>query len=91
MASYVYIIQSAADGAFYIGMTGNLAQRLAKHNSGATPYTRRRGPWAMVYTEEHPSRSAALQRERQIKKRKSRLYIEELIRLKPVDAAATAT
>jgi putative endonuclease len=91
MANHVYIIRSAADGTYYVGMTGDLAKRLVKHNSGATVYTRSCGPWVMVYTEEHPSRTAALRRERQIKKRKSRYYLEELIRSRSVDATARAT
>jgi putative endonuclease len=91
MATYVYIIQSAADGTYYVGMTGDLAQRLAKHNSGATVYTRSRRRWIVVYTEEYPSRTAALRRERQIKKRKSRRFIEELIRSRSVDATVRLT
>ena len=80
MSAYTYILQSMADGTYYVGATQNLPQRLAKHNSGATTFTRTRRPWQLVYAEEYPTKTAALQRELQIKRRKSRLYIEQLIR-----------
>ena len=62
------------DGKFYIGQTANLFQRLIDHNrtdSFDGHFTRKNGPWRLVWYEPHSSRSSAMQRERQIKRMKS--------------------
>lgn len=46
---YVYLIRSIKDPSkTYIGQTNNLAQRLEKHNSGASIYTADHRPWQLV-------------------------------------------
>jgi putative endonuclease len=42
---YVYILQSAADEHFYVGITDDLRTRLAKHNAGEAPHTSKFLPW----------------------------------------------
>ncbi|SDR82470.1 GIY-YIG nuclease family protein [Opitutus sp. GAS368] len=42
---YVYILHSEAGEYFYVGLTDDLASRLARHNAGAVPHTARRRPW----------------------------------------------
>lgn len=65
---FVYILR-CADNSLYIGETPNLAARFAKHNEGsASHFTAQRRPVSLVYGEEHPDRSAALLRERQLKR-----------------------
>ncbi|MCX8155582.1 MAG: GIY-YIG nuclease family protein [Verrucomicrobiae bacterium] len=76
---HVYILQNPA-GQFYIGHTQNLAQRLASHNDPGPAhgkYTRKNGPWHLLWSEPHPSRAAALARERQIKAMKSAAWIRQ--------------
>ncbi|NWG13301.1 MAG: GIY-YIG nuclease family protein, partial [Acidobacteria bacterium] len=34
MPHYVYILQSLADGRYYIGQTSDLQNRLQRHNAG---------------------------------------------------------
>jgi putative endonuclease len=80
MSYYVYIIQSLADGAYYIGYTHDLTLRLEHHRDGWTQSTKNKGPWELVYIEEFSTKSEAIKRERQIKSMKSRKYIESLIR-----------
>jgi tRNA/rRNA methyltransferase len=64
---YVYIVR-CADQSLYIGETDDLDFRLTKHNDGsACVFTRRRRPVVLVYSEVHPTREAALKRERQLK------------------------
>jgi len=79
----VYILKSASTSQFYIGHTDNLERRISEHNDPSyegTQYTKRhRGPWKCVYTEEYETRSLAIIREKQIKHKKSRKYIEYLI------------
>jgi putative endonuclease len=53
---------------------------LQKHNLGGTASTRPGRPWKLVYTETLQTKTDALVREKQIKKKKSRKYIEWLIR-----------
>jgi predicted GIY-YIG superfamily endonuclease len=44
--SYVYILASERPpGHFYIGLTDDLAERLAKHNSGSVLHTAKFRPW----------------------------------------------
>ena len=49
------------------------------HNAGATPSTKPGRPWIIVYSEAFATKTEALQREKYIKKQKSRKYIEALI------------
>ncbi len=80
---WAYILQNPA-GRFYIGHTDNLENRVKNHNRTdkmAGKFTRKNGPWTLVWSEEHPDRSSATQRERQIKNWKSaRLIRERLLR-----------
>ena len=77
MAWYVYMLL-CGDGTLYTGMTDDVPRRLRAHQSGrGAKYTRGRGPLTLVYTQEQPSRSAALRRECAIK----RLRREEKERL----------
>jgi putative endonuclease len=80
----VYIIQNSA-GHFYIGHTGDFSTRLAHHNRSdkiAGKFTRKNGPWTLVWTEEHLHRASAMRREREIKNWKSARTIRtRLLRL----------
>jgi len=80
MAYFVYILQSERDGSYYIGHTSNLEDRLKRHNEGRSVYTRAKVPWKLVHQEGFDSRSDAMKREREIKAKKVRDYIEHLVR-----------
>jgi len=76
---WVYVLQNSA-GRFYIGQTDNLPTRLENHNRTDKidgKFTRKNGPWTLVWSEAYPTRSAAMQRERQIKQMKSAKWIRE--------------
>ena len=75
----VYIIYSSTADRYYIGQTENLKHRLQAHNSGGVTSTKAYAPWELKYNESYNSRSEAMGREREIKARKSRRYLEELI------------
>lgn len=79
-ASYVYIIR-CGDGTLYTGYTKNVPEdRLAAHKKGkGARYTRGRGPLELVYTEEYSDSTAAMRREREIKKL-PRVQKEQLIK-----------
>ena len=80
MDHYVYIIYSKAHDRFYIGHCSDISNRLKRHNDGATPSTKPYRPWEIVYYEILETKSEAIKREKEIKKQKSRIYIEKLIK-----------
>jgi putative endonuclease len=76
---WVYVLQNP-DGKFYIGHTSEPLLRLESHNRTdkvVGKFTRKNGPWELVWCEEHRSRSSAIKRERQIKGMKSARWIRE--------------
>ena len=80
MTYFVYILESLKDGTYYVGSTNHLSDRVERHNQGRSKYTKNRGPWVVVYYEKHLKRADAVKREKAIKNRKDRDYIERLIR-----------
>jgi len=68
---WVYILQSETTGKIYIGHTSNVERRLREHNDkqlGKQRYTRKQqGPWLLIHSEEMPSRSEAMKREKFLK------------------------
>ena len=76
-----YILQSETSGRFYVGHTENIESRLQRHNSGAVVSTHNKGPWKLVYQEHFQTRSLANRRELEIKAKKSRAYIDKLIKM----------
>ena len=80
MSYFVYILQSQSDGSYYVGSTQDVTARLERHNQGRSKYTKSKRPWELAYQEEHPDRSSAMVREIEIKRKKKRSYIEQLIR-----------
>jgi predicted GIY-YIG superfamily endonuclease len=77
---FLYILR-CRDGAFCTGITTDVERRLAQHNGGrGCAFTARRRPVTLVYTEQHPDKSAARRREMHMKplsrKNKMRLIAE---------------
>jgi putative endonuclease len=79
MLFYTYILQSDKSGRFYIGHSADLEKRITYHNSGKVKATRNKGPWKYVYFEVYETKVEANRRELDIKKKKSRKYIEFLL------------
>ena len=79
MSHYVYIIQSLKDGKYYIGETADVEARLQFHNAGLQRSTRCRCPFTLIISAEHPDRSAALKREKEIKSWKGGIKFQKLI------------
>ena len=76
---YVYIIYSITLDKYYTGHTIDLNKRLIEHNTGKSIFTAAASDWILRYTEQFNTRELAKARELQIKKKKSRKYIEWLI------------
>lgn len=76
---YVYIIQSLKNNRYYIGSTNDYTRRLKEHNSGKSRYTKLTKPFKLVYLEKFSTLKETRQREFELKKLKSRKYINWLI------------
>ncbi len=64
---YTYLVR-CADGSYYCGYSTDPVARTETHNSGrGAKYTRARRPVALVYTECHVTKEAAMRREWAIK------------------------
>ena len=80
MKHSVYILFSISLDSYYIGHTGSsMEERLRHHLTNHKGYTARAKDWNVVYVKSFQSKSDAYQRELQIKRQKSRKYIETLI------------
>ena len=79
----LYILQSEITNKFYIGSTGNLEDRLIRHNSGRSKATANGKPWKLFYSEEFQTRSEAYRREMEIKSWKSHERIAQLVKRIP--------
>lgn len=79
---YVYLLK-CSDSSLYCGITNNIEDRIATHNSGkGAKYTRSRLPVELYWFEEQNDRSSASKREYVIKK----LSRKDKIKLKnPLD------
>src|SRR5688572_9920913 len=78
---WVYVLENER-GMFYVGQTGDIDRRLIDHNltdSFEGHFTRKNGPWKLVWSEQHASRGSAIKRERQIKRMKSAIWIRTLL------------
>ena len=75
----VYILYSKSKDRYYVGHAENLSVRLDYHNSGRVKSTKNYRPWVCLYFEQFGSKLEANRRELEIKRKKSRKYIEFLI------------
>jgi putative endonuclease len=75
----VYIIYSLSFDRYYVGHTGDIADRLFRHNNSGSKATKKGADWTLKYTKQFDSRSEAMKHEMEIKAKKSRKYIESLI------------
>src|SRR5262245_34923571 len=83
---YAYILR-CADGSFYVGSAQDLDSRVKAHNDGhGATYTFKHRPVQLVYSEAFESETAAVSRERQLKRwsheKKAALIAGNLERLK---------
>jgi len=63
----VYVIENP-HGRRYVGCTTDLKQRLSDHNEGVSIWTRHRGPWKLVWSQDCASLSEARKLENLLKR-----------------------
>ncbi len=81
---FVYAIYNKERNKIYIGQTKDMSSRLARHNkelpSKKSSYTSKQsGVWEIIYTEEFNTRLEALQREKQLKSYRGRIFVRSKI------------
>ena len=76
---FCYILFSEKLNKFYVGACTDLQRRLFEHNIGHSKFTSTGIPWIVVFKKEFQTLTEAKNFERNIKKQKSRKYIETLI------------
>ncbi len=65
---WVYIVTNRPNGTLYVGVTTNLPRRAWEHREGVVEgFTTKYRLNRLVFTEEHPTILAAIQREKNIK------------------------
>ena len=75
----LYILHSNSFDRYYIGYTNDIVRRLAEHNRIKGKFTDAGIPWDLVYTESFDLKTDAIEREKYIKSRKSKKFINDLI------------
>jgi len=64
-----YILASQRNGTLYVGVTGDLVKRIWEHRNDAVDgFTKKYSVHILAYYELHENMSAAIAREKQIKK-----------------------
>jgi putative endonuclease len=73
---FVYVLESATfPGRHYVGLTGDVDGRLAEHNSGKSPHTRKFRPWTLRASFMFPEREKAASFERYLKSGSGRAFL----------------
>jgi len=72
---YTYILKSEKTEKLYIGHTENLEKRLIEHNSNQSNFTKGKGPWKIIFSNEFNTRSEAMKFEIKLKKIKNKNYL----------------
>lgn len=76
---HVYILYSQSIDRFYVGYTNILERRIREHNRKKGKYTDAGLPWELAHIESFEKKKDAMDREKFIKSKKLRKYIEILI------------
>ena len=80
--AFVYILKSLINDRYYIGSTNNLKRRFDEHNNGLSKYTRLTKPFELMFYQEYDTIGKAIKIEVKLKKLKSKLIIDRIIKEK---------
>lgn len=84
MYYFVYILATARNGTFYVGVTNDLVRRIFEHkNDLADGFTRKYGIHRLVYYEMHTHIEEAIRREKSIKRWSRAMKMEAIERMNP--------
>jgi putative endonuclease len=79
MKYFLYILYSPSYVQTYVGQTGNLSERLVKHNSGKVRSTKSYRPWTLIHSESFETRAETMKREKWFKSPVGRKKISEIL------------
>jgi len=79
MIFFVYIIYSEKIDQYYIGHSADLDDRFSRHLNSGSKATKKANDWKIACKEKFDTKSLACKREMEIKRKKSRKYIEWLV------------
>lgn len=72
---FVYVLRSQREpGRHYVGLTSDVARRLAWHNAGQNVHTAANRPWQVVVSLEFTTEDAARRFERYLKSGSGRAF-----------------
>ena len=78
---FVYVLRSLKNKKRYIGSTAlKLQERLKQHNHGANWFTKRNGPFELIYQESYTTKTEARKREIFLKSGVGRKYLDETLK-----------
>jgi putative endonuclease len=77
---YVYVLLSKSTEQLYTGCTSDLKKRLFEHQNGKSEYTRKRGPYELVYYEACLDKKDAFCREKYLKTGMGKRYINNRLK-----------
>jgi putative endonuclease len=80
MKGYLYILQSQKNTAYYVGSSIDPERRLIEHNAGKNRSTSNLRPLIRLFLQEFATIKEARQIEYKLKKQKSRIIIEKIIK-----------
>ena len=86
---YTYILFSEKLNKYYTGSTGNIEDRIKRHNSGRSTYTKNGIPWQIVFLKTFETRAEAVKFEMHIKAQKSSEYITHLVESIPIESGGS--
>lgn len=80
----IYVLKSLKNAKRYVGFTSKSAQeRLVEHNSGKNSFTRQNKPFMLIYTEEYPTKTEAMKREKFLKSGQGRKFLDQIVNFRP--------
>ncbi len=71
---FVYVLKSASQDRFYVGVTSDVRVRLNDHNAGRCPHTVSNRPWTLHVAVEFSNQATALRFERYLKSGSGRAF-----------------
>ena len=93
MDNFVYIIYSPSKNIHYIGHTKNLNDRLLRHNTNRSKFTKDKGPWELIISYKCSSKPEAYELELKLKAIKNPdkaiLYLKQLLQSIPTKSGGS--
>ncbi len=77
---YTYVLKSLKDGHLYTGYTNDLRKRFKEHNEGKSTYTKKRGPYKIIYYEACLSEEDARSRELYLKSGRGKAFLSSRLK-----------